>query len=75
MKWRALIDLGAELARLEKEVGRLKGDIAGIDKKLANQQFVAKAPPEVVEEQHERRAAAEAALAKLGDALGQLKGS
>ena len=70
-----LIDLKAELARLEKEIARHKADIAGIDKKLANAQFVAKAPPEVVEEQHERRAAAEAALAKLGDALKQLKGA
>jgi valyl-tRNA synthetase len=69
----ALIDLKAEIARLEKEIARLKGEIAGIDKKLSNEQFVAKAPPEVVEEQHERRAAAEAAIIKLGDALAQLK--
>jgi valyl-tRNA synthetase len=68
-----LIDLKAEMARLEKEIARLKADIAGIDKKLANEQFVAKAPPEVVEEQHERRAAAQAALAKLSDALAQLR--
>jgi len=69
----ALIDLKAEIARLEKEIARLKGEIVGIDKKLSNEQFVAKAPPEVVEEQHERRAAAEAAAVKLGDALVQLK--
>jgi valyl-tRNA synthetase len=69
----ALIDLKAEIARLEKEIARLKGEIAGIDKKLSNEQFVAKAPPEVVDEQHERRATAEAAVVKLGDALVQLK--
>jgi valyl-tRNA synthetase len=68
-----LIDLKAEIARLEKEVAKLKGEVAGIDKKLSNEQFVAKAPPEVVEEQHERRATAEAAIAKLSDALTQLK--
>ncbi len=69
----ALIDLKAEIARLEKEISRLTGEISGIDKKLSNEQFVAKAPPEVIEEQHERRAAAEQALVKLGDALKQLK--
>jgi valyl-tRNA synthetase len=69
----SLIDLKAEIARLEKEVARLRGEIDGIDKKLANEQFVAKAPPEVIEEQHSRRAAAEAAVVKLSDALVQLK--
>jgi len=68
-----LIDLKAEIARLEKEVAKHQADIAGIDRKLANEQFMAKAPPEVVEEQHERRAAAELAVIKLGDALKQLK--
>jgi valyl-tRNA synthetase len=69
----SLIDLKTEIVRLEKEIARLKADISGIDRKLGNAQFVAKAPPEVVEEQHERRAAAEAALTKLSDALKQLK--
>ncbi|HEV7693045.1 MAG TPA: class I tRNA ligase family protein, partial [Hyphomonadaceae bacterium] len=68
-----LIDIKAEIPRLEKEIARLQGEITGIDKKLANAQFVAKAPPEVVEEQHERRSASEAALAKFKDALVQLK--
>jgi valyl-tRNA synthetase len=68
----ALIDLAAEKVRLKKEIARLEGDITGVDKKLANAQFVAKAPPEVVEEQHERRAAAEAARIKMSDALKQL---
>ena len=69
----ALIDLKAGIGRLEKEIALHKGDIAGIAKKLSNEQFVAKAPPEVIEEQHTRNAAAEAALVKLGDALVQLK--
>jgi valyl-tRNA synthetase len=69
----SLIDLKAEMARLEKEIAKLEGEIAGIDRKLANAQFVAKAPPEVVEEQRERRAASEAALAKFSDALRQLR--
>ncbi len=69
----SLIDLKTEIVRLEKEVARLKGEIEGIAKKLANEQFVAKAPPEVIEEQHTRRSAAAAAVEKLSDALVQLK--
>jgi valyl-tRNA synthetase len=69
----SLIDLKAEIVRLDKEIVRLKGEIDGIDKKLANAQFVAKAPPEVIEEQHARRTAAVAAVEKLSDALVQLK--
>jgi len=50
------IDLDQERARLKRDIGKLDGEIGKIDKKLANQQFLAKAPPEVVEEQKERRA-------------------
>ncbi|MBI1341162.1 valine--tRNA ligase [bacterium] len=64
-----LIDMDAERVRLTKEVARLTADIAGIDKKLANPQFMERAPPEIVEEQHERRSEAEAVRAKLSDAL------
>ncbi|MEO0981381.1 MAG: valine--tRNA ligase [Pseudomonadota bacterium] len=60
-----LIDLDAERARLDKEIGKLEGDIAGIDKKLSNEKFVARAPAEVVQEQHTRKADAEAVVEKL----------
>ena len=69
-----VIDIGAERARLEKEAGKLTGEIAGIDKKLANKNFVEKAPPAVVEEQKTRRSDFEAQLEKLGAALERLRG-
>jgi valyl-tRNA synthetase len=67
-----VIDATAERTRLNKEIGRLAGDIDKIDKKLANPGFLAKADPEVVEEQRERRQEAEAARARLTTALERL---
>ncbi len=67
-----VMDLGAEKARLSKEISRLEDDIGKIDKKLANQGFLAKAPAEVVEQQRERRIAADAARNKLQAALQRL---
>lgn len=52
------IDIAAEKSRLEKEVGKLDAEVSQIDKKLGNEQFVAKAPEEVIEEQKSRREAA-----------------
>ena len=66
------IDLNAERARLSKEIDKLNKDIDGIDRKLANEQFLAKAPPEVVDEQRERRAESENVIARLQDALSTL---
>jgi valyl-tRNA synthetase len=68
-----LIDVAAEIARLKREIAKAEGEIAAVDKRLANPQFLAKAPPEVVEEQEERRAAAEAVRAKLSEALAALE--
>ncbi|MFC3705954.1 valine--tRNA ligase [Devosia honganensis] len=67
-----VIDLGAEKARLEKDIGKLDAEIAQIDKKLSNEQFVAKAPEEVIEEQKSRRDAAMARREKILEALKRL---
>ncbi|HMN87887.1 MAG TPA: valine--tRNA ligase, partial [Bauldia sp.] len=69
-----LVDLEAEKARLEKERDRVAKDIAKVDAKLNNAQFMAKAKEEVVEEQRERRAEAEALQAKIEAALARLAG-
>jgi valyl-tRNA synthetase len=67
-----VIDLGKERDRLRKEIAKLEADVAGIVRKLANESFVAKAPPEVVQENRDRQSAAEAAIAKLNEALARL---
>jgi valyl-tRNA synthetase len=67
-----VIDLAQERARLDKELRRLEAAIKSIDAKLGNESFVAKAPPEVVEEQRERRDEAAAAKSKISDALARL---
>ena len=67
-----VIDLGAERARLEKEIGKLDQEIAKFDKKLANESFTAKAPPEVVETERERRAEAAGSRQRLAEALTRL---
>jgi valyl-tRNA synthetase len=67
------IDLAAERARLEKDVSKLDAEMAQIDKKLGNEQFVAKAPEEVIEEQKARREAAEARRGKIAEALERLR--
>ncbi|HXZ01217.1 MAG TPA: valine--tRNA ligase [Stellaceae bacterium] len=63
------MDLAKERARLAKESAGIEGEIGKIAQKLGNQQFLAKAKPEVVAEQRERLAEAEAALARLRTAL------
>jgi valyl-tRNA synthetase len=68
-----IIDLAAERARLEKEIAAFDSDIGHVNKKLGNPNFVARAAPEVVEEQREKLAAAEAGKAKLQAALARLE--
>jgi valyl-tRNA synthetase len=45
---RGIIDISQEMVRLEKEIGRLTQELAGIHKKLDNADFLHKAPGEVV---------------------------
>ncbi|MCH8139043.1 MAG: class I tRNA ligase family protein, partial [Proteobacteria bacterium] len=67
-----VIDIAKEKARLEKEIEKIEGEIRKLEAKLGNQDFLAKAPQAVVEENRERLEEAKAALAKLKEALGRL---
>jgi valyl-tRNA synthetase len=67
-----VIDFAKERARLEKELKKSEDEIARFDAKLGNPGFVAKAPEEVIEEQKEKRAEAEAVAVRLREALKRL---
>ena len=70
-----LIDITAEIQRLGKEIDRLAKEIEKVERKLGNADFVARAKPEVVEENRDRltsfshdKARLEAALSRLSAA-------
>jgi valyl-tRNA synthetase len=66
------IDVAAEKARLAKEEKRLDGELAKAKGKLANEAFVAKAPPAVIEQERKRIADFTAALEKIRAQLKRL---
>jgi valyl-tRNA synthetase len=72
---KGVIDLAAERARLAKEMAKADADIARVDAKLGNANFVARAPEEVVEEEKEKREEALARKTKIAEALERLKGA
>ena len=72
---KGVIDLAAERTRLAKEMAKCDADIARVDAKLGNPNFVARAPEEVVEEEKEKREEAQLRKAKLGEALQRLEGA
>jgi valyl-tRNA synthetase len=67
-----VIDFAKERARLEKELKKANDEIARFDAKLSNEQFVSKAPEEVLTEQREKRAEAIATAARLKEAVARL---
>ena len=67
-----VIDFARERARLEKDLKKAQDEIARFDAKLGNEQFVAKAPEEVLEEQRSKRAEAAALAARLEEAIKRL---
>jgi len=64
-----VIDIEQERQRLSKALGKLDGQINGMEKKLANKGFTDKAPREVVEVQRERLVETTQTRDKLRDAL------
>jgi valyl-tRNA synthetase len=70
---KGVIDLAAERVRLDKEMAKAEADIKRVDAKLSNENFVARAPEEVVEEEKEKRAEAVARKEKIAAALATLR--
>jgi valyl-tRNA synthetase len=67
------IDVAAEMARLHKALAVADSDVARVNNKLGNADFMAKAPEAVVAENREKLAEAQAAKDKLLAALARLQ--
>jgi len=67
-------DLGAERERLAKELDKAEKSLAATRAKLANENFVARAKPEVVEAERKRLSESEEQCGRLRKLLGSLGG-
>ena len=68
-----LIDVTAELARLNKEASKLDAELARISGKLKNSNFIDKAPQTVVEKEQAKLAEQQLARDKIGTQIAELK--
>ena len=68
-----LIDKAAECARLRKEMAKLEQGLAVLDKKLANPQYVDKAPSHIVARDRRRADELRAALERLREQLARIE--
>ncbi|MBP3484201.1 MAG: valine--tRNA ligase [Oscillospiraceae bacterium] len=67
-----LVDLEKERARMEKELANAKKQLDGQNAKLANENFVSRAPEHVVNLEREKKAKLEALIENLEDSLKKL---
>ena len=68
-----LIDTEKEIARLTKELEKLRKGIAMTENKLKNEKFILKAPAEVVQSEREKLSAANEKISSLESRIEQLK--
>jgi valyl-tRNA synthetase len=67
-----VIDLEQERRRLDRELAKTAAQLERFDQKLANPQFLDRAPADIVEEQRARRAEVELTRQKLAAALARI---
>jgi len=68
-----LIDKEAEIARLTKEIGKLEKSLVGVSAKLANPNYLEKAPVPVVEKEQAKLAEIKSSLEKLQEQLARIE--
>ena len=64
-----LVDIEKEKARLQKDLGKKQGELKGLEGKLSNPGFLAKAPEAVVAGEKDRAEKLRALIAKLEEQL------
>ena len=69
-----LIDVEAEIQKMEAQLQHLEGFLAGVMKKLSNERFVANAPEAVVAMERKKQSDAEEKIASLKESIAALKG-
>ena len=65
--------MGAEIAKLEKDLEYYEGFLASVMKKLSNERFVSSAPERVVANERAKQSDAEAKIAAIREQLEVLK--
>ncbi|WP_211221274.1 valine--tRNA ligase [Ktedonobacter racemifer] len=69
-----MVDIAKELERIDKEIAQAQQECARLQGKLSNENFVAKAKPEVVAKEREKLVAQEERVTKLETRRAQLAG-
>jgi len=67
------IDIAAEIAKLTEELKYTQGFLRSVQGKLANEKFVAGAPPQVIENERKKEADAQAKIATIEQSLASLQ--
>ena len=70
---KGIIDVDAEVKRLEKQEVETVKYLDGVRRKLSNQNFVARAPKEVVEAEQAKVTEAEAKLARIREQIASFR--
>ena len=70
-----LVDVEAEIARMEAELKHKEGFLQGVLKKLSNEKFVNNAPAAVIELERKKQADAESIIKSLKESIAALKKS
>ena len=68
-----LVDVAKELDRIEKELDKARKNLAGIEGKLSNENFTARAPQNVVDAERQKAAKARDLIAQLEESAAALK--
>jgi valyl-tRNA synthetase len=68
-----LVDISAEIERLEKELKKLEGELKRSQSMLTNEKFLSKAPAEKIEEEKAKQQKYEQTYAQVQERLAQLK--